>query len=194
LSPRKQLWLLAGGNGAGKSTFYRTQLEPLGLPFINADVLARELYPESPEAHSYEAARLAADTRSGLLIEGRSFCFETVFSHPSKIDFLAQAKTLGYEIVMVFIHLESDSLNKARVAQRVSEGGHNVPDEKIEKRIPRLLNHIKEALPLCDHVRILDNSQSDNPFVQLATIRNGLLEQQQEALPSWAIELLSHYH
>lgn len=55
----KQLWLLVGGNGAGKSTFYRLYLEPLGLPFVNADILARIVYPEAPEAHSYEAAKLA---------------------------------------------------------------------------------------------------------------------------------------
>ena len=135
----KQLWILAGGNGAGKSTFYRTQLRPLGLPFINADILAKELYPESPEEHSYDAAKLATEMRFRLLQEGRSFCFETVFSHPSKIDFVAQAKVLDYEIILVFIHLDMVSLNQARVAQRISEGGHRVPDDKIANRIPRLL-------------------------------------------------------
>jgi len=193
LSQHRQLWLLAGGNGAGKSTFYRTQLEPLGLPFINADILAKELYPESPEEHSYVAAQLAAEKRSELLIEGRSFCFETVFSHPSKIDFLAQAKTLGYEIILIMIHLDSDSLNKARVSQRVSEGGHSVPDKKIEDRIPRLLVHIKKALPLCDHVRILNNSRADDPFKQMATISDGQLDPPLENLPGWATELLSEY-
>jgi predicted ABC-type ATPase len=193
LSQHRQLWLLAGGNGAGKSTFYRTQLEPLGLPFINADILAKELYPESPEEHSYVAAQLAAEKRSELLIEGRSFCFETVFSHPSKIDFLAQAKTLGYEIILIMIHLDSDSLNKARVSQRISEGGHSVPDKKIEDRIPRLLVHIKKALPLCDHVRILNNSRADDPFKQIATISDGQLDSQLENLPGWATELLSEY-
>jgi len=91
----KQLWILAGGNGAGKSTFYRTQLEFLGLAFINAYVLAKELYPQSPEEHSYEAAKLATEMHFRLLQEGRRFCFEAVFSHPSKIDFVAQAKALG---------------------------------------------------------------------------------------------------
>ena len=92
----QQLWLLVGGNGAGKSTFYHLALEPLGLPFVNADRLARLVYPEAPEAHSYAAAQLAEQQRNSLLLSGASFCFETVYSHPSKIDFAARAKALGY--------------------------------------------------------------------------------------------------
>jgi len=193
LTDRKQLWILAGGNGAGKSTFYRTQLEPLGLQFINADILAKELYPQAPEEHSYDAAKLATEMRFRLLHEGRSFCFETVFSHPSKIDFVAQAKALGYQIILVFIHLDTVSLNQARVAQRLSEGGHNVPDEKVANRIPRLLQNIKQTLPLCDEVRILNNSRIDNPFQQVAVIRNGQTIQQGIPLPDWAKDLLECY-
>ena len=193
MTERKQLWILAGGNGAGKSTFYRTQLAPLGMPFINADILAKELYPQSPEQHSYDAAKLATEMRFRLLHEGRSFCFETVFSHPSKIDFVAQAKVLGYEIVLVFIHLDTVSLNQARVAQRISEGGHNVPDEKVTSRIPRLLQNIKKTLPLCDQVYILDNSRLDSPFQQVAVIHQGKKTQQKMPLPDWAKDLLENY-
>ena len=81
---RKQLWLLVGGNGAGKSTFYRTRLASLGLPFVNADDVARQLFPDAPEARSYDAARVAEELRLQLVREGRSFCFETVFSHNRK--------------------------------------------------------------------------------------------------------------
>ena len=193
MTESKQLWILAGGNGTGKSTFYRTQLAPLGLPFINADILAKELYPQSPEKHSYDAAKLATEMRFRLLHEGRSFCFETVFSHPSKIDFVAQAKVLGYEIIMVFIHLDTVSLNQARIAQRTSEGGHNVPDEKVASRIPRLLQNIKKTLPLCDQVYILNNSRIDSPFQQVAVIRNGQKIQQKISLPDWAKDLLENY-
>ena len=193
MSERKQLWVLAGGNGVGKSTFYRMQLAPLGLPFVNADILAKELYPQAPEEHSYDAAKLATEIRFKLLHEGRSFCFETVFSHPSKIDFVAQAKALGYEIILVFIHLDTVFLNQARVAQRLSEGGHNVPDEKVASRIPRVLQNIKKTLPLCDQVRILNNSRIDSPFEQVAVIRNGQKLQQEIPLPDWAKELLEDY-
>lgn len=190
---KKQLWLLAGGNGAGKSTFYRTRLEPLGMAFINADVLAQKLFPDEAEERSYEAAKIAETMRLDLLNEGRSFCFETVFSHPSKIDFVAKAKTLGYEIVLVYIHLETASLNQARVSQRVSEGGHHVPDEKVISRIPRVMQNIKQALPLLDISYVLDNSRLDNPFQQIAIIKDGQITFTKEPLPTWAAGLLNDY-
>ena len=133
----KQLWLLVGGNGAGKSTFYRLVLEPLGLPFVNADRLAQLVYPDAAQERSYEADLLAEQQRNTLVLSGASFCFETVYSHPSKIDFTARAKALGYYVIMVAIHLEQAELNAARVVQRVREGGHNVPTEKLLTRIPR---------------------------------------------------------
>lgn len=193
MNKKKQLWLLAGGNGTGKSTFYRTRLAPSGLPFVNADIIAKLLYPQAPEAHSYHAAKLAEHLRLQLLRQGRSFCFETVFSHPSKIDFVAHAKTLGYEVVLVFIHLCDPALNQARIAQRVSEGGHHVPDDKVISRIPRTLKLIKKTLPLCDQVYILDNSRADNPFQQLAVIRNGHIAFRHDVMPDWGRELLADY-
>jgi predicted ABC-type ATPase len=193
LKKNKQLWLLAGGNGAGKSTFYRTRLEPLGLPFVNADSLAKQLYPEQAEQHSYEAAKIAEAMRTQLLQQGRTFCFETVFSHPSKIDFIASAKAIGYEIVLGFIHLDLVSLNQARVAQRVSEGGHSVPEDKTSSRIPKLLQNIQQALPLCDHSYLLDNSRLNNPFKRIAEIHNGQITHKESPLPKWAKGLLIDY-
>ncbi len=191
-SVQPQLWLLCGGNGAGKSTFYKTRLEPLGFPFVNADLIAKNLYPDAPEQHSYVAARIAEELRGQLLLERRGFCFETVFSHPSKIDFVARAKSAGYQVILVFVHLASAMLNKARVSQRVVEGGHFVPDEKIDSRIPRTLENIKKAIPLCDQVHLLDNSRTDNPFKVVAVIRGGAISitPGAEPLPDWAASLL----
>ncbi|MEZ4326175.1 MAG: zeta toxin family protein [Polyangiales bacterium] len=187
---RKQLWLLVGGNGAGKSTFYRTRLASLGLPFVNADDIARQLFPDAPEARSYDAARVAEELRLQLVREGRSFCFETVFSHPSKVDFVAHAKSLGYEVVLVLVHVSTVALNQARVSQRVSEGGHAVPDDKVTARIPRVLAHVRDALPLCDQVRVLDNSSLSDPFRPVLTVRAGAVERHVDPLPAWAAALI----
>jgi len=191
LISRKQLWILVGGNGAGKSTFYTHYLEPLGLPFVNADILARMAYPDAPEAHSYDAAKLAEQMRGELLLSGASFCFETVYSHPSKIDFVAQAKALGYEVIMVVVHLETAELNQARVAERVSEGGHFVPEEKVVSRIPRTLQHIKTSIPLCDRVQVYDNSFEDAPFKLVFSVAEGVMTRHHNPLPEWAEELLA---
>lgn len=193
MTTEKQLWLLAGGNGAGKSTFYQQLLAPLEMQFVNADLIARDLDRQDPQRSSYDAAKLAERLRRDLLQNGVSFCFETVFSHPSKIDFVAEAKTLGYEVVLVFIHLQRDELNQARVIQRVSEGGHNVPTEKIISRIPRTLAHIRTALPLMDVAQLYDNSSSELPFQPVARLEKGRLIQMTHPLPDWAEEMLSEH-
>lgn len=188
--PAKQLWLLAGGNGAGKSTFYRIALAPMGVKLVNADLIAHVINPDHPETVSYEAAGIAERIREALLRQGAGFCFETVFSHPSKIDFLATAKGLGYEIILVYIHLTSPELNEARVLQRVSEGGHHVPAEKIHTRLPRTMKHITKALPLVDEARLLDNSSHDDPFRQIAIIRKGRCVWHMEPMPDWACRII----
>ena len=190
MSERPQLWILVGGNGAGKSTYHRLALEPLGLPCVNADVLARIVFAEAPEAHSYEAAQLAERQRKQLLEQGVNFCFETVYSHPSKIDFIARAMALGYQIIMVLIHLESVKLNQARIAGRVSEGGHAVPVDKVISRIPRLLDQVRASIPLVDVLRVYDNSSAIDPFIPVFTITNGSLRLHLDPLPVWAAALL----
>ncbi len=189
----KQLWLLAGGNGAGKSTFYAQLLQPKGVRLVNADRIARAVSPDDPQSASYEAARIAERICADLLEEGVSFCFETVFSHPSKIDFAARARAHGYEVILVFIHLDNPNLNLARVAQRVSAGGHDVPDDKVTSRLPRTLAHVKRAVPLANELHLLDNSSSEDPFERVATVKEGVVEMMTSPAPAWAIEMLSDY-
>ena len=189
----KQLWVLAGGNGAGKSTFYQQFLASREIQFVNADVIAHNLDSQHQETISYDAAKIAERLRYELLHAGVTFCFETVFSHPSKIDFIAEAKALGYEVVLVFIHLLMEELNQARVVQRVREGGHNVPVEKIVSRIPRTLQYIRTAISLVDKAQLYDNSSLQLPFQRVARIENGVLVQAADPLPDWAREMLREY-
>ncbi len=195
---RPRLWLLAGGNGSGKSTFYRRFLS--GTRFVNADVIARDLYVEAAQRRSYEAAQAAAAQLDLLLSLRADICFETVFSHPSKVDVIAKAKALGYEITLVVMHVEDPTLNVARVHSRVSNGGHSVPDEKITARLPRTKHWISVAIPLCDDVLLIDNSQTDNsrPGPESANaamrpvtrISNGRLKPATDQVPDWVSEYL----
>ncbi|MGD9158915.1 MAG: zeta toxin family protein [Desulfobacteraceae bacterium] len=186
----KQLWVLAGGNGAGKTTFFKHYLAEFGLKFVNADLIARDINPDNPEKSSYEAVTIAANIRDNLISQGKSFCYETVFSHESKIDFIAQAKGLGYKIILVYIHLIDSNLNEARVYQRVTEGGHNVPADKIHSRIQRTIKHIKVALTLVDEAWILDNSSEKNRFQQMAVMKSGKYDIKAYPIPDWVKAIL----
>jgi predicted ABC-type ATPase len=187
---RRQIWVLTGGNGAGKSTFYSMALAPRGVKLVNADVIAKIINPDHPERVSYEAAGIAERIREALLHQGTCFCFETVFSHPAKIDFIATAKAMGYEVILVYIHLESPGLNEARVRQRVTQGGHDVPNEKIHSRLPRTRKHVKKAMALVDEARLLDNSYRDDPFRQVAVVKKGRCVCKSDPLPGWAWEIV----
>jgi len=185
----KQVWILTGGNGAGKSTFYRLMLESRGLIFINADRIARSLDPDYPEKKSYEAALAAMSLFRKFINEGKSFCYETVFSHKSKVEFVEIAKTAGYAVILVYIHLVKD-LHGLRVIQRVSEGGHSVPQEKIVPRLRRTLEHMKLAAPMADEVLLFDNSSDTNPFELVARSRDDHIDVFVESLPDWAQSIL----
>jgi predicted ABC-type ATPase len=174
---------IAGPNGAGKTTFFRAHLEALGLRYINADDLAREL-----DTDAYEAAELAAHVRAALVREKESFVFETVFSDPAgeKLAFLSGAAAQGYTVVLCFIGLESVELSEARVAQRVLRGGHDVPTEKLVARFPRTLRNLSRATRELPHVLVYDNSERARPFRAIASLQQGVPVTVNEPVPAWA--------
>lgn len=162
----KRLDVVVGPNGAGKSTFIALILAPAlpGSVIVNADDIARRRWPEDPERHAYAAARIAAATRSALIARGRSFIAETVFSHPSKIAFLEQARGAGYTVVVHALLIPED-LAVERVARRADAGGHDVPEEKIRGRFARLWPLVVTALERADLATAYDNSALDGPRV-----------------------------
>jgi predicted ABC-type ATPase len=190
VTTQPELWLLVGGNGAGKTTFYERFLAPRKIPLVNADNIARSVWPDAPEKHSYEAALIAERERFRLLEERQSFCFETVFSHPSKVDFVGAAKAAGFRVRLFYFHLELASLNKARVASRVKSGGHNVPEAKIESRIPRTLGNLRQCVGLADELHLVDNSSLDQPYLRVAVWEHGQWRSCREVLPQWAQDLI----
>ena len=135
----KRLDLVVGCNGAGKSTFVAFTLAPLlpASPFVNADEIAKQRWPADPAIHSYEAAEIAAKTRAHLLILGKSFIAETVFSHPSKLELIDEARTHDYTVVLHVLMIPEE-LAVQRVRCRVQAGGHDVPEGKIRQRYQRI--------------------------------------------------------
>lgn len=183
------LHLLAGPNGAGKSTFVAEVLQPVThLPFVNADLIAAELWPEAQAEHAYEASRAAADERSRLMAVRASFITETVFSHPSKVDLVAHATALGH-LVHLHVVMVPESLAAARVAARVAQGGHDVPTEKIQERYARLWPLVATARDLADRATFYDNSRAARPFRVVAIYERGRLIGE-PAWPTWTPKVL----
>jgi len=187
----KQLWTLAGGNGAGKTRFYDTYLKDKNLSFVNADKLAKEISEEQNAEVIKAAQQQAMDACLQKILNGETFCFETVFSHESKLDLIKKAKVNGYEVALVFIHLDKPELNVARVYQRVENGGHNVPFDKIKSRIPRSVENLKKAIHIVDRVALVDNSSTQDPLKIVARIKGSKIVDKANPLPKWAEDILS---
>lgn len=187
LDQRPIIVAIAGPNGAGKTTFYNAHLKPAGLRFVNADDLGREL-----DLEPYAAAELADTVRRELLRLGESFVFETVFSDPAgaKLSFLKQAADLGYTTVLCFIGTSGPNVSEQRVSMRVSQGGHDVPREKLVSRYPRIMANLKNALRELPHVWIFDNDDLRIPFRLVVVIENGRVTKLHRSLPKWLRPLL----
>ncbi len=164
---------IAGSNGAGKTTFYHAHLAGAGLRFVNADLLAREL-----DIDAYAAARLADNIRRELIKMGESLIFETVFSDPvgEKVEFLKMAAAEGYTVVLLFIAIDDVSVSDERVAMRVTQGGQDVPPDKLKERFPRTLLNLKLAIKELPHVLVFDNSELAKPYQLIAEFENGALK------------------
>ncbi|MGO4256888.1 AAA family ATPase [Marmoricola sp. RAF53] len=163
----RRLDLVIGPNGAGKSTFVGKTLSralPAGIPFVNADVIAAQRWPQAQAEHAYEAAQIAAATRVAMIKAGGSFIAETVFSHPSKLDVIAAAQLEGYTVFLHVVMVPED-LSVARVAHRVSAGGHAVPEHKIRERHRRLWPLVRTAALRADTTTFYDNTARSGPQI-----------------------------
>ncbi len=180
---KPQLVVLAGPNGAGKSTFYKIFLAERPLPFLNADVIA-----ENANLDSLEAARILDGMRARWIEAGLGFITETVFSDPygAKLEMMRAAVEAGHDVTLIYIGLTSARLSALRVDQRVSQGGHDVPRDRIAARYTRSLTNLKTAIEFVPTVKLYDNSSADEPFQHVATFGNGALTFRMKGrLPAW---------
>jgi predicted ABC-type ATPase len=187
LDQRPVVVAVTGPNGAGKSTFYQAHLKPAGLRFINADVIAGEL-----DMEPYAAARVAGALRQELLKQGESFVFETVFSDPvgDKLSFLKDAMAQGYTVVLCFVGISGPEVSEERVAMRVSQGGHDVPADKLISRYPRTLANLQCAIRDLPHVMIFDNNDLRRPYRKVAVFEQGKPIHLEKPVPKWLRRIL----
>jgi len=157
----KKLYVIAGCNGAGKTTASYTILPEIldCKEFVNADEIARGLSPFQPERAGIQAGRLMLTRIKSLLESGENFAFETTLSTKSYVNFLKVAKDKGYQITLLFFWLNSVDLAISRVKTRVKEGGHNIPENVIRRRYEGgLANFFELYITIVDNWMLINNS------------------------------------
>lgn len=183
------LLVVAGPNGSGKTTVtvrLRAERWSDGVEYLNPDDVARDRFGDwnSPAA-SLDAARWTSSRREDLLSRGEGIAFETVFSAPDKLDFVARASGRGYFIRVFFVGTSSPRINADRVASRVMKGGHTVPIDKIVSRYGRSLANLSAVIRLADRVYVYDNSVDGVEARLCARTSDGALRKVYGALPDW---------
>lgn len=164
----KNLYIIAGCNGAGKTTASFTILPEIlnCKEFVNADEIAKGLSPFQPEKVSFEAGRIMLKRIDELFLENENFAFETTLATKTYKEKVLNAKKEGYFVTLLFFWLKNTELAKERVKTRVLEGGHNIPEDIIERRyLNGIINLFDIYLPIVNQVLIFDNSEGKHKLI-----------------------------
>lgn len=189
------LIIIAGPNGSGKTTITSRILRHEwleGVIYINPDQVAQERFGDwnSNEA-VMQAAQYCEEQREACLRDGQSLIFETVLSSEGKVDFIRRAHEAGYFIRLFFVATSHPTINAARIAQRVMEGGHDVPIAKVISRYYKSILNCKRCFSLADRVYVYDNSIDDADARLLFRMTDGqLFKQYTDDIPEWATTIL----
>lgn len=163
-----RLYIIAGCNGAGKTTASLTFLPQLVncREFVNADEIAKGLNPLNPEEMAIPAGRIMLERIDKLLAEQATFAIETTLATRSYHNLVKKAIAAGYEVTLVFIYLASVELAMQRVQLRVESGGHNIPADVIRRRYTLGLNNLNKVyLPIVSHWLLIDNTMGDSSII-----------------------------
>ncbi|WP_138992024.1 zeta toxin family protein [Larkinella sp. C7] len=162
------LYILAGCNGAGKTTAAYTILpEVLNCrEFVNADEIAKGLSPFQPETVAFEAGRIMLNRINHLLEQNVDFAVETTLSTRSYVQTIKRAKQAGYSVTLFYVWIESVELAKERVGIRVAKGGHSIPPDVIERRYSRSIENLLTLyVPISDRFLVINNSGTVPEFI-----------------------------
>jgi len=154
------LYIIAGCNGAGKTTASYTILPEIlnCKEFVNADNIAAGISPFNPSGVALEAGRIMLNRVKELLNESADFAFETTLSTRSYVPLINEAHVAGYKVSLLYFWLSSPKIAIERVAKRVSNGGHHIPTDVIERRYYRGIKNLYQLyMPICDEWTLVDN-------------------------------------
>lgn len=169
----KNLYIIAGCNGAGKTTASFTILPEIlnCREFVNADEIAKGLSPFQPEKISFESGRIMLKRINELLETNQNFAFETTLATKSYKSKVIEAKSKNYNVTLLFFWLQNVDLAIERVKTRVIEGGHNIEPEVIKRRyLNGIKNLFKIYLPIVDEAMIFDNSEGKHDLIAEKTL------------------------
>ena len=170
------LYIIAGPNGAGKTTASFNLLpDVLHCPnFVNADEIARGLSPFAPETVAFQAGRIMLQRIEELLPQRVDFAIVTTLATRSYVQLVHRAQKLGYKVHLIYFFLENEEQAIQRVAQRVSNGGHNIPEEDIRRRFKRgIYNLINLYMPICDSALVYNNAHGEAVLVAKLGLSKG---------------------
>ncbi len=170
----KRLYIIAGCNGAGKTTASKRFLPTIlnCRQWVNADEIAYGLSPLDPQSVAFQAGRLMLERIQELLSQNETFAIETTLSTRAYRNLVLKAQAQAYQVELVFFYLPSPQMAIRRIAHRVKNGGHHVPDDVVIRRYYRGLKNLKEIfMPIVDYWNIY--RYEDNVYVLLATGKKG---------------------
>src|SRR5262245_46464478 len=175
--PAPTIYIIAGCNGAGKTTFAKEFLPSIGvIRFLNADEIARGLSPLRPELVAFKAGKLLLTEMRELINRGETFALESTLSGKTYVKIFQNAKQRGYAIELHFVWIPDVREAILRVRQRVIEGGHDVPVEDIKRRFDRNIRHLlDDHVPLADRWALWDNSTPPAKLLARST-RHSIVE------------------
>lgn len=173
----KNLYIIAGCNGAGKTTASFTILPDIlnCKEFVNADEIAKGLSPFQPEKVSFEAGRIMLHRINELFETNQNFAFETTLATKSYKSKVIKAQKDGYTVTLLFFWLQNVDLAVERVKTRVQEGGHNIPTDAIKRRyINGIVNLFDIYLPIVNEAMIFDNSAGMPELIAEKTLETAI--------------------
>ena len=191
---KKNYYIFAGVNGAGKSTFFRKEsVKKLNFgKRINTDEIVRKIGDWRNSADQMKAGRIALQLRKEYIKAGIDFNQETTLSGKSILKAIRNAKENGYTINMYYMCVESLEIAKERVKNRVAKGGHDIADKDIEKRYVESLKNLKEIALICDNLYVFDNSGKEH-IICFVKEKNKIKESKvTKKLPNWSQEIKNY--